>query len=404
MDYRSRRRFLSTVTAATIVGVAGCTGQDNQPTEPTTSSPETTEENTPRSTPTPTETTPQPVQGAFPMHKYDPANTGHVPGEAGPAEDPESLWTFETDGAIRSSPVVAANTVYIPSWDGNLYALQASTGTKLWSIPVGQSAAQTTPAVDSDTLYLAGRAFDRENGGEQWSINDAGSSPTLVDGALYIQSENRIAKIDPATQSATWSNEFSGTWAAPAVADGTVFAHTTTSNNDGLLYAWDAETGDELWQGRADWVLNDSPVVGDGIVYVSGHKLGMVHAFDVEDGTKLWDFDMENWKVPSPAVADGTVVVAGTGSLWGLDAESGEELWSFQLSLYAESPPTVASDTVYVGAGGGGGSKLHAINLASGEELWNYPLPGKGMSGCAPAVIDGTVFIGDVEGNVHAIQ
>ena len=47
------------------------------------------------------------------------------------------LWSFATGGQVYSSPAVANGVVYIGSFDGNVYALNASTGAKLWSFATG---------------------------------------------------------------------------------------------------------------------------------------------------------------------------------------------------------------------------------------------------------------------------
>ena len=38
-------------------------------------------------------------------------------------------------GQVASSPAVANGVVYVGSFDGNVYALNASTGALLWSYP-----------------------------------------------------------------------------------------------------------------------------------------------------------------------------------------------------------------------------------------------------------------------------
>ena len=40
----------------------------------------------------------------------------------------KAAWTFKTDGEVKSSPVVAGDSVLIGSYDSNLYALAAKTG------------------------------------------------------------------------------------------------------------------------------------------------------------------------------------------------------------------------------------------------------------------------------------
>ena len=42
-------------------------------------------------------------------------------------------WTFTTGGDVSATPTVAGNSVYFPDWAGNLFAVRADTGERLWS-------------------------------------------------------------------------------------------------------------------------------------------------------------------------------------------------------------------------------------------------------------------------------
>lgn len=47
------------------------------------------------------------------------------------------VWTFTGDGALVTAPIVEGSYVYIGSSQGNLYALDANTGSQVWSTQVG---------------------------------------------------------------------------------------------------------------------------------------------------------------------------------------------------------------------------------------------------------------------------
>ena len=49
----------------------------------------------------------------------------------------DTLWTFATGAVVTSAPAVANGTVYFGSRDNNVYALNATTGVKLWSFTTG---------------------------------------------------------------------------------------------------------------------------------------------------------------------------------------------------------------------------------------------------------------------------
>lgn len=67
-------------------------------------------------------------------------------------------WAFATGctGSIcgvDSSPAVAKGTLYVGSYDGNVYALNATTGAKLWSYTTG-NLVTSSPAVANGALYI----------------------------------------------------------------------------------------------------------------------------------------------------------------------------------------------------------------------------------------------------------
>src|SRR5262249_13365990 len=64
------------------------------------------------------------------------------------------LWSYYTGGQIESSSAVAAGVVYVGSSDENLYALNATTGAKLWSYPIRFNGL-ASPAVSNGVIYVA---------------------------------------------------------------------------------------------------------------------------------------------------------------------------------------------------------------------------------------------------------
>jgi outer membrane protein assembly factor BamB len=56
---------------------------------------------------------------------------------AAPLNGGHSIWTFTGDGHLVTAPIVVNNYVFVGSSAGNLYALDATTGTRLWSTQLG---------------------------------------------------------------------------------------------------------------------------------------------------------------------------------------------------------------------------------------------------------------------------
>src|SRR5438477_6466620 len=79
----------------------------------------------------------------WPKYMRDLANSGHSSETGINSSNVASLgtkWTFTTGGLVSASPAVATingvSTVYVGSWNGILYALNAVTGQQLWTFAV----------------------------------------------------------------------------------------------------------------------------------------------------------------------------------------------------------------------------------------------------------------------------
>jgi outer membrane protein assembly factor BamB len=75
----------------------------------------------------------------------------------------EFRWVFQTQGKIESSPSLANNTLYVGSIDGDLYAINAQNGTKLWDLIPGG-------AITSSPAYSDGEIYIGSNDGKMYAI------------------------------------------------------------------------------------------------------------------------------------------------------------------------------------------------------------------------------------------
>lgn len=169
------------------------------------------------------------------MFRSDPFHSGV--GTGNPVITPTSLWNF-TFAHGYSSPAVANGVVYTGSLDGNVYALKASTGIKLWSHGIG---------------------------------NGVFSSPAVVNGVVYVGSENGIIyALNTAKGTQVWSYNAGGIIdSSPAVVDSTVYIGSTNGN----LYALNATNGSKLWSTHIGSSVLSSSAVANGVVYVGSMKV-----------------------------------------------------------------------------------------------------------------------------------
>ena len=99
--------------------------------------------------------------------------------------------------AIRSSPALFDNTVFVGSADHKLYAVDARTGREKWSFET-KGAVESSPSVAEGLVYVGSHdghlyALDCVTGALHWKLRTGGpvrSSPTVSDGAIYFGSDD----------------------------------------------------------------------------------------------------------------------------------------------------------------------------------------------------------------------
>jgi outer membrane protein assembly factor BamB len=308
-------------------------------------------------------------------------------------------WFYLTNFTVSSSPAIVNGVVYVSSDDGNIYALNARTGAKVWSH--GSDSGFSSPAVANGVVYVSSSvvvALNAKTGAELWSYpaGDSLSSPVVADGMVYVGSaDHRLYALNAITGAKLWNyttGGFVGT--PPAVANGVVYAGSLDHN----VYALDAETGALLWSYTTDGeVLITSPVVAEGVVYV-GSADDKMYALNASNGTLLWSYKTGNGIGATPAVANGIVYVASSdGNLYALNASNGGVLWTHSASLYVSSP-AVANGVVYIGSLD---HNVYALNANNGTVLWSY-LTGRPLDYASPAIANGLVYVGSDDGKIYA--
>jgi parallel beta-helix repeat protein len=159
-------------------------------------------------------------------------------------------------------------------------------------------------------------------------------------------------------------------------------------------------TNQTLWNYTTDGLVESSPVVVDGVVFV-GSNDGNVYALDQHTGAKIWNFTTGSAVHSSPAVAYGKVYVAAFDhKVFCLDAATGEHIWNYTTGGWMRSSPAVVDGKVYVGSDGGG---VYCLNASTKTQIWNCPI-GSWTYTSSPAVAYGRVYVGSVDGKVHCID
>src|SRR5215212_5846057 len=232
--------------------------------------------------------------------------------------------------------------------------------------------------------------------------NTAIVQPTEVpvtDITLYRGNAQRTGIFDfPAIRTQPiikWQTKVSSTWLMPPiVADGTLY----TGSGDGILYALDAQTGQEVWSTGGFGQLENSGAVAGDMLIIGGYD-HRVRALDRHTGEVLWSFNTISSVQASPLILDDFVYIATDHALYALDLRSGELQWETPTGKEDAymGAPAYENGVIYTT----GGRVLLAVESASGKELWrtqrNEPFT-------ALAVANQMIYVGSLEGPFYAFD
>ena len=373
------------------------------------------------------------------------ARTGEQPGP-NPSGDGAVRWRVQTDGAVRSSPVLAGGLVYFGSNDGNLYAVEAENGEPRWEFATG-GAVRSTPAVadglvvfGSDDGYVYCLAAD--TGELQWRFllgfeeltaattaevdlprRTVTSSPLIVEGVAYVGSNDfSLHALDLATGIERWHTTFrSPTVSAPAFRDNRLFVGT----EDGV-WAVDAATGHTVW--AAIWGLPDDQNEDEGDERTDTDGDGTPDDEDSDDdndgtpddqdadptgtgagdgeGGDEDDEDDEDDDSLAADLLDGTLTVSEL-----MQSEDGEFTWN------VVAAPVIVDNLVYAVGFQESTEKLPGsdraaivigtllqldINTGTVSGIWYFKTYDDVLT--TPAVVDGAIYLGSDRGVIYAVE
>jgi outer membrane protein assembly factor BamB len=257
-------------------------------------------------------------------------------------------------------------------------------------------------------------------------VGEGYSSPVVAGGRIFIHSrrdpQEVVIALEAATGKPVWEQRYDAAFtknqyansmakgpnATPLVADGRLFTLGVT----GILTAWDAASGKQLWQKNFSPAVDSSklfcgtaasPLLAHGMVVVqvgSDVHGGQIIGLDPATGAAKW-----TWKGPgpgyaSPILADigGTsqMVTMTNSSVVGINARTGAALWSvpFPDEWHENIVTPTWTGTHLIVSGTRQGT--HGYTVTRSGETWSATLAWKnadvGMYMSSPVLADGVLY------------
>lgn len=323
------------------------------------------------------------------------------------AGDGETLWRFETLGAVQSEPIYdeELDIVFFGSHDGAFYAVRAFDGSLVFRFDTGAEVGKAAVR-RGETLYVANAAdtlfaLDRRSGKEKWrarrnpalGMEIAGYSGPTVAGDLVVIgfSDGNVSAYDAQTGQERWSpvdlavDGENAEGESPKYLDvDTTPALATHSQGPVVLvaayatgvYALDAQTGARVWWNDQMTGVTDLMVYREGVHAAPGP---VVAAGD----TPL----PASYTVPQLPARQIVIVSSASTGLAGLDAETGRTLWRNKVPEGGITAPVQCEGAIVVGTSRYG---LFLISPLNGLVIDGMDL-GPGFS-VTPSVLGARVF------------
>jgi len=314
-------------------------------------------------------------------------------------------WTFTVEDEIRSSPSMLGTTVYIGSYDTNIWALNVETGKQVWKHAT-EGGIATTPAIDTDNKQIlfgsedyTFNALDYRDGRVNWTYtatNKIRSSPRLAHGHVFFGSDDgKLYALMAHNGRYLW--EFEGE--AP-------IRSTPWVTNDRVIFGNEAGeifglelNGNKKWRLPARRAITSSPVVdNDNFAYVGSFDNHM-YALDADNGYSQWKFRTGGAVIATPVVSKGYVYFGSAdGKFYCVSSTTGKERWTFDTGEPIVSSARLHEDVLYFG---GTNKKLYALDARNGKELWSFEAGGKITS--TPIIGNDMIIFGCLDRKVYAL-
>jgi outer membrane protein assembly factor BamB len=333
------------------------------------------------------------------------------------------LWSFEakrdpntppalSESFINNAPLVVDGVAYVCSQNGNIYALDASNGTPLWTF---HSKTETTLLTIAGGLVYANGLDWNTNNSYLYTINASdgtlhqhynmqGSDGSAVaalgvlDKVIYAVSTTGLYAFDAASSKQLWRTPISSqqNYSAPQLIDGVLYIasseishHSATEPQDSYEYAYNPTNGAMLWRSaKVNGFILSTPTIVNGAVYF-GAQDGYAYALNARDGSLLWRVRAGGPVYPSPKTASRVVYIGETSNsgdndfIIALNAADGSMRWYKKMRNYLGDPLAMEGGVLYFGTWDG---VVHALNASDGTQLWSHKIskskfpPGGGVA------------------------
>jgi len=319
----------------------------------------------------------------------------------------QPAWTYQTGGAVLSSPIIVDGVVYVGSEDKHLHAIDSKTGEAKWKLAT-ETLIDASPVYDEGVIYIGTDggvlyAVDVKTGEARWQFKTEGriageAAVTRRQGQKVVivgSHDGQLYCINAANGEQVWAYE-----TGDYVNCGIVLDNNTIvlGGCDTMMHLIDLNTGKGTAQIELGGEVAGTPALSKDRAYI-GHMQGEVLSIDLKEKKIAWRFrDRDFPFIGSPALSGDLLLIGSRGRrLYAVDRETGEKKWDIRTRGGIEGSAVIAKDRAIFGSAGG---RLSIIELGDGKTVWQRDLGG--AINVSPAVTKNLLVVGSEDGNLYA--
>ncbi len=312
------------------------------------------------------------------------------------------VWMFECEDEVRGTPLFHNGQLFVPCYDNNLYALDASGGDFRWKYAT-DGGLPGKPAVSDTTLFIGSEdhrlhAISMRSGSLIWTYFSAGplrSSPRISQGHVFIGSDDGfLHAVNLNTGRLSWKMDAGGQIrSTPLVTSDYVYFGTESGEMICLDFS-----GGVKWRFRAKRAITSSPAISNSILFFTSVD-STLYALDANTGWAHWRFRMGRGSISSPLIVDTSLFVGAADKvLYCVHTQTSKELWRFTTDHQITASPIVYKDAIYIGSIDG---YMYCLDARNGQLRWKFASQAP-ITGSAVANND-MIFFGSTDHNVYAL-
>lgn len=273
----------------------------------------------------------------------------------------KKVWNFTTGGKVYSTPTVWKDVVVFGSSDSYIYGLNAQTGRLNWKIKTAK-AVLGSPVVNDGIAFIGGsdgvfRAIEVASGKIKWQFDQVegyvSAKPTIYKNLVIFGSwGNGFYALDEKNGKLVWSWDnghknrmFSAAACYPVAVKGRVFIVAP----DRYMTCLDAKTGTVIWREKKDniRVRESMGISTDGkLIYVKtmdGNVFGVSTSADHMD--VAWESGLKLPYELTPSAIETcerqVLVPSHSGLVTGISSGDGAVIWQYKISNCMVNPIAV---------------------------------------------------------------